>query len=228
MKNWSGCSNSLIRSLSIFLGLFFVVTTHGVAQNFENPSLSQSLNAPLTPQSTFYNNAQFNVADTTIAGEVYPDPKSVLYKSLLIPGWGQIVNKQVWKVPIIYGLLAGLAGYSIYLTKKYHDYRAAYYNQNPDIPDNDMRFGSTPAYLEGANLSSLQSNRNFFHNRRDFIYITIVLAYGLNAIDAYIFAHLRSFDVSEDLSMRATMKPQILAHSSPGLTLSFELFNSNK
>lgn len=167
------------------------------------------------------------MADTTIDGKSYPEPKSVLYKSLIIPGWGQIVNKQAWKVPIVYGLLAGLTGYSIYLTKKYHDYRAAYYNQNPNIPDNDLRFGPTPEYLEGANLSSLQSNRDFLHNRRDFIYITIGLAYGLNAIDAYIFAHLRTFDVSEDLSMRATMKPRILAHSSPGVALSIELFNSN-
>ncbi len=143
----------------------------------------------------------------------------------MVPGWGQIVNDQWWKVPIIYALLGGLTGYSIYLTKKYHDYRAAYYNLNDETPD-DMRFGSTPSYIPGdANLSSLRDNRNFFRNRRDFIYITIGLAYGLNAIDAYIFAHLRSFDVSEDLSVRPSLKPAVLARSSPGVTLSIELFN---
>lgn len=155
----------------------------------------------------------------------FPEPKSVLYKSLMVPGWGQIVNDQWWKVPIIYALLGGLTGYSIYLTKKYHDYRAAYYNLNDETPD-DMRFGSTPSYIPAdANLSSLRDNRNFFRNRRDFIYITIGLAYGLNAIDAYIFAHLRSFDVSEDLSVRPSLKPAVLARSSPGVTLSIELFN---
>ena len=155
----------------------------------------------------------------------FPEPKSVLYKSLMVPGWGQIVNDQWWKVPIIYALLGGLTGYSIYLTKKYHDYRAAYYNLNDETPD-DMRFGSTPSYIPAdANLSSLCDNRNFFRNRRDFIYITIGLAYGLNAIDAYIFAHLRSFDVSEDLSVRPSLKPAVLARSSPGVTLSIELFN---
>lgn len=194
--------------------------------------LNHSLNKPSIAESILYpeDNPSFSIADTTIAGQRYPDPKSVLYKSLLIPGWGQIVNKQAWKVPIIYALLAGLTGYSIYLTKKYHDYRAAYYNgyaqsDTTDAFPDDMRFGATPEYLVGGNLSSLQNNRDFFHNRRDFIYITVGLAYGLNALDAYIFAHLRTFDVSEDLSMRATMKPQILAHSSPGMTLSIELFN---
>jgi hypothetical protein len=58
--------------------------------------------------------------------------------------------------------------------------------------------------------------------------VTIVLAYGLNVIDAYVFAHLRSFDVSEDLSLRTTLKPNVLAHTSPGFTLQVQLFNKQK
>jgi hypothetical protein len=139
-----------------------------------------------------------------------PNPKKVLYRSLLIPGWGQITNQQVWKVPIIYGLLGGLVGYSIYLNKKYHDYRAAYYNEVYSDKDggSDFKFGPTPDYIPpGSNLSSLRYNRNYFRNQRDFMYIAIGLAYGLNAIDAYIFAHMRSFDVSDDLSASATVRP---------------------
>ena len=41
----------------------------------------------------------------------YPNPKSVVRKSLIIPGWGQVVNKQAWKVPIVYGLIGGLGYY---------------------------------------------------------------------------------------------------------------------
>lgn len=141
--------------------------------------------------------------------EIYPDPKSVLRKSLIIPGWGQVTNKQVWKVPLVYGLLGGLVYYSTDLTKQYHDYRAAYYNSFEE--NTDFRFGATPDYLAGANVSSLKSNRNFLRNRRDFIYITIGLAYILNAVDAYVFAHLRSFDVSDDLSMNASIKPGFVA-----------------
>ena len=135
----------------------------------------------------------------------YPDPKAVLRKSLIIPGWGQITNKQAWKVPIVYGLLGGLSYYSVYLTKQYHDYRAAYYNSFDS--NTDMRFGPTPDYLVGQNTSSLKSNRDFLRNRRDFIYVTIFLSYVLNAVDAYVFAHLRPFDVSDDLSMNRTFKP---------------------
>ncbi len=152
---------------------------------------------------------------------------SVMYKSLMIPGWGQITNKQAWKVPIVYGLLGGLAWYSVRLTKQYHDYRAAYYNLNEETP-NDFKFGPTPDYLASVNnLESLKFNRDALRNRRDFIYIAIGLAYGLNVVDAYVFAHMRSFDVSEDLSMRTRISPSVLAEGSPGVTLSIELFNKN-
>lgn len=137
--------------------------------------------------------------------EEYPNPKSVLRKSLIIPGWGQITNKQAWKVPIVYGLIGGLGYYSVYLTKQYHDYRAAYYNSF--ATNTDFKFGPTPGYLEGQNASGLKSNRDFLRNRRDFVYVTVFLSYVLNAVDAYVFAHLRPFDVSDDLSMNRTFKP---------------------
>jgi hypothetical protein len=166
-------------------------------------------------------------SDTTHAPRKYPDPHKVLFRSLMIPGWGQIINKQAYKVPIIYLLLGGLTGYSIYLTKKYHDYRAAYYNKNSET-HNDQVFGPTPAYLQNANLSFLKDQRNVLHNRRDFMYITIVLAYGLNALDAYIFAHLRSFNVSKNLSLRPAIKPGIVAQNTPGITFSFALFKNKR
>ena len=143
---------------------------------------------------------------------------------MFIPGWGQVINDQVWKVPVIYGILGGLGYYSVYLTKKYHDYRAAYYNLNPDNPNNDMRFGPTPSYInQNADPRQIRNARNTFRNRRDLVYVGIVVAYGLNIIDAFVFAHMRSFDVSDDLSMRPSLKPNIMAHSTPGLTLSIDL-----
>lgn len=136
--------------------------------------------------------------------EEYPDPKAVLRRSLILPGWGQVTNKQIWKVPIVYGLIGGLTYYSITLTKDYHDYRAAYYNATNE--NQDFRFGPTPTYLEGQNSSSIRSQRDFLRNRRDFIYVTIGLAYLLNVVDAYVYAHLRPFDVSDDLSLAPRIK----------------------
>lgn len=168
----------------------------------------------------------YQIQDTTEENlnEDLPDPTSVLYKSMIIPGWGQIVNRQAWKVPIIYGILGGLGYYSVHLHKKYHDYRAAYYNLNPENENDDFRFGPTPSYIpENANLEQIRTQRNTFRNRRDLVYVGLAVAYGLNIIDAYVFAHMRSFDVSEDLSMRPSIKPEIMAQSAPGITLSIDL-----
>lgn len=160
------------------------------------------------------------------AKQVFPSPGKVLRRSLILPGWGQLTNKQAWKVPIVYGLLGGLTYYSITLTKRYHDYRAAFFNESNNVLDG--RFGPTPANLVGQNTGLLRSRRDSFRNRRDFIYVTIFLAYVLNFVDAYVYAHLRSFDVSDNLSMNAILKPQILTtqtQSTLGLSLSVNLFN---
>ena len=224
MKSWKGCLSFLSRSLSTCL---FIVLLTGPLAN------SQGLSRQLTERPISFHQdfkpgtAALDTLQNDNTERTLPDPKSVMFKSLIIPGWGQITNRQIWKVPIVYGLLGGLTWYSIDLTKQYHDYRAAYYNQNTNTPD-DLRFGPTPDYLVGQNLESLRTNRNFLRNRRDFIYITIGLAYGLNIIDAYVFAHMRSFDVSEDLSVRTSVKPSVLASGRPGVTLSMELFKNKK
>ncbi len=153
----------------------------------------------------------------------FPEPRSVMFKSMILPGWGQVVNKQAWKVPIIYGLFAGIGFYSIYLNDQYQDYRAAYYNSFAE--NNDFRFGPTPERLAGIAPNQLQSNRDSFRNQRDFMFVVLGLAYGLNVLDAYIFAHMRSFDVSDDLSARTKLQPALLADGSPGISLSFSLHN---
>lgn len=57
----------------------------------------------------------------------------------------------------------------------------------------------------GQNSSSIRNQRDFLRNRRDFIYVTIGLAYLLNVVDAYVYAHLRPFDVSDNLSVAPTI-----------------------
>ncbi len=149
---------------------------------------------------------KYNTGANIEQSDTVPNPSAVLRKSMLIPGWGQVVNKQVWKVPVIYGLFAGLTYYSIVTDQSYRDYRAAYYNsQNPD---GDERFGPTPGYIDpNQNPESIRYSRNMFRNHRDLTFIGIGLVYGLNIIDAYVFAHLRDFDVSDDLSARINIGP---------------------
>jgi hypothetical protein len=142
--------------------------------------------------------------------DTVPHPRTVMFRSMMLPGWGQVTNRQIWKVPLVYGLLGGITFFSISSHNSYTDYKAAYYNAASG--NDDQRFGPTPAYLEGAPPESLRFNRNFYRNRRDFSFILIGLAYGLNILDAYIFAHFRDFDVSDDLTSRYTVQPDPLGN----------------
>ncbi|MEX2600531.1 MAG: DUF5683 domain-containing protein [Balneolaceae bacterium] len=153
----------------------------------------------------------------------YPSPKSVLMKSVILPGWGQVENRQVWKVPIIYGLFGGLVYYTVSLTQDYHDYRAAFYNRSRG-EDTDFRFGQTPGHIpESISLNELRDRRNNYRNQRDMSYIYIALAYGLNIVDAYVYAHMRSFDVSDDLSAQARISPGITHEATPGIRVRIQL-----
>jgi len=203
----------------LFITVFFLTTSDLFAQNFStwfnNHTLYNQLDYNEQEFSSFTQDTLQNRTDSL------PSPKSVLFKSLTIPGWGQIENKQIWKVPIIYGMFAGIGAYTIYLNNNYKDYRAAFYNTNQG-DDNDFRFGPTPERLANVNPNQLQSARNSFRNRRDFMFVVLGLAYGLNALDAYIFAHMRSFDVSDDLS--ASVGPAILQDGHPGVRVRVNLY----
>lgn len=169
--------------------------------------------------------AELKLSDPGTANgpDEYPEPSSVLYRSLMIPGWGQVTNRQIWKVPVIYGIFAGIGYYTYLLHDVYRDYRTAYYNAVRG-EETDFKFGPTPDRLVGINQNQLRTQRNSLRNQRDFMFIVMGLAYALNAIDAYVFAHMRSFDVSDDLSARTVIGPAILADQSPGVSLKISLY----
>lgn len=181
---------------------------------------------------TEYDNIKFTYTEFELAERNqsvnqadFPSPRSVLFRSMMVPGWGQITNRQWWKVPIIYGLFAGGAYYTIDLTGSYRDYRAAYYNLTRGA-ESDFRFGATPDYLAGVtSAQQLRQNRDTLRNQRDFMYVVMVLIYGLNIVDAYVYAHMRSFDVSDDLSAIPSIEPGMVASSAPGFTFRLSLIS---
>ena len=151
----------------------------------------------------------------------FPDPDDVFLKSAMLPGWGQVINKQQWKIPFIYGALAGAGTYTYFLHTEYKDYRAAFYNASR--ADSDERFGATPPDLVGVNSNQLRSTRNSLRNRRDFMVVMVGVAWLLQAVDGYVYAHMRSFDVSDDLSLAPTVYPWIPESNAPGVTLRLSL-----
>ncbi len=125
-----------------------------------------------------------------------PIPKKAGLYSALVPGMGQMYNRQFWKLPIVYGGL-GVAGYFVVRNAKdYNSLRQAYIGRLGPGPYTDEYVG---IYNDVSQLKQLQDDANRLLN------MTVVLtgaAYLMQVIDAVTSAHLRNFDISRDISMQ--------------------------
>lgn len=124
-----------------------------------------------------------------------PDPKKALWFSLALPGLGQIYNHSWWKTPFIYGGL----GVSIWFIREnnqnYKDFRTAYSESFDPNTDNEL-------VLKYPNQESLRRIRNIYYKRYQLSIIATAAIYLMNGIEAYVDAHLKNFEISDDLSLR--------------------------
>lgn len=131
-------------------------------------------------------------------------PKKAAIRSALLPGLGQIYNKKYWKLPIVYGALGTCAGVFIYNFSNYRSTRFAYrvkYNMRVFGTDSSL-YDQIKDDLKPLSEESLRFYRNQFRRDIDYSALVFVLLWGLNVVDAAVDAHLKSFDVSPDLSLQ--------------------------
>ena len=132
----------------------------------------------------------------TIKKGVSHSPKKAALLSTILPGAGQVYNKKYWKLPIIYAGVAGLAYSFQFNQSRYVKYRNAYkYRIDADATTTDDYIG----VYSDDNLNTLQK---YYHRYRDLTVIGFAALYALNIIDASVDAHLFTFDVSDNLSMK--------------------------
>lgn len=120
-------------------------------------------------------------------------PSKAAFYSAVVPGLGQVYNKKYWKIPIIY---AGMAA-GIYFYKQQDDdydrFRNAYKRRLAGYTDDEFQ-GISDDRLINAQKSA-QKNKSIS-------LIVTVAFYLLNIVDANVDAHLRQYEVSEDLSLQ--------------------------
>ena len=131
-------------------------------------------------------------------------PRSAAIRSAILPGLGQIYNKKYWKLPIVYGALGTCAVIFEYNLRNYRDTRFAYrvkFNMRVNRTDSAL-FASIRPNLKPLSEESLRNYRNQFRKDIDYSVLVFILLWGLNVVDATVDAHLKTFDVSPDLSFR--------------------------
>lgn len=128
---------------------------------------------------------------------IYSDARKASIMSACLPGLGQVYNKKYWKVPVIYAALGGLSYWGITSQTQLKFYSNNLRFENDEDP--------TTLNTSGYNTDQLITQKRYYRKYRDMAVIFGVLVYLINIVDANVDAHLKTFDVSDDLSLQ--LKP---------------------
>ena len=151
-------------------------------------------------------------------------PRLAAIRSAIIPGWGQVYNKRIWKVPIVYTAI-GIPAYLFFDNKKWYNKTKYAYaiasSPNPTQDEIDRVDKRLRYFVENKATTALVNYRNEFRRNMDYSILFFLLFWSLNIVDATVDAHLRDFDVSPDLSLK--LKPVLNTNTyGVGLVLTFK------
>lgn len=142
------------------------------------------------------------------------------YRSLVLPGWGQATNREYWIIPIIYGG-AGVAVWTFSTNQKYYK---AFQGVLQQIVDKET---PSPVVYKGQTFEYTTSDAQRvtpivkgFRRNRDLTALGFVVGWALQAVQANVSAHLKSFDMSENISVKFSPDVQAgFGNASAGLKM---------
>jgi hypothetical protein len=143
-------------------------------------------------------------------------PRKATIRSLIFPGLGQIYNRQFWKLPFIYGGLIG-AVYSFQWNQNLYNqyvngYRVAY-NSTTINPLYQAKVATVRDRV--LTVQQLKRASDQFQRQRDLTIILTAVGWALNAVEANVAAHMKTFDLSDDISMK--VHPNVLPMPGTGI-----------
>lgn len=138
----------------------------------------------------------------------------------IIPGGGQIYNRQYWKLPIIVGAYTACYYAINWNNANLQEYATAFRDVKSKTPlDYDswkefLPYNAKPEdYVNNTGFhDQLRRGRDFYRRYRDMSIIVSVAVYALVMIDSYVDAELYNFDISPNLSL--SYSPTVMPASS--------------
>ncbi|MFI3318895.1 MAG: DUF5683 domain-containing protein [Rikenellaceae bacterium] len=120
----------------------------------------------------------------------------------ICPGAGQIYNKAYWKVPFVVGGFASIIYVLDWNNRGYKRFGTAYtLRLDYDLYPENYPDGSIDEFGGRYTASYLKSLRDSYRRNRDLSIILGAGLYILQIIDAHVDAHLKDYDISDDLTM---------------------------
>lgn len=130
------------------------------------------------------------------------DVKKATTLACICPGAGQIYNKSYWKVPFVVGGFAAMIYCIDWNNRGFKRFKKAYtlrqeYEADPGkYPD-----GSPDEFHGRYSTTYLKNLKDSYRRNRDLCIIITAGLYVLQIVDAHVDAHLKDYDISDDLSM---------------------------
>ena len=197
-----------MKKLLLLIAVTFCITVIATAQLPD--SISNKTTSSITDSFVKKEKKKFN-------------PRTATLRSAILPGWGQLYNKKYWKAPLVWGALGTTAGIYFYNVKNYRLLRNAYNYLTDDDPTNN---GLVDPDFRNLSAEAIRSYRNSFRQNVDYSVLFFILFWGLNVVDATVDAHLKSFDVNDNLSLQIKAGYSDIAKTT-GLSLVLN-FNKHK
>lgn len=155
------------------------------------------------------------------------EPRKAAILSAILPGLGQAYNKKYWKIPIAWAAV-GIPIYTYFDNRRW--YRKTQYALSViDAGQSDPNYQNMLAavdpklqyFVVNNKEPSLTNYRNEFRKDMDYSILFTLLFWGLNVVDATVDAHLKGFNVNDNLTLQ--IKPAIVSPQSIGVSLVFKL-----
>ena len=151
----------------------------------QNPNVTPDSSIAVTPIKT---------------GPYQPNPKKAGLYSSIVPGLGQLYNREYWKIPLVYVAMGVTAYVFINNYNNYHSYYTAYIGRiNNPYP--------TDKYVTIYTTDQLNQLQNDYNRYLDLTVLVGTLEYAVQILDAITSAHLKNFDISRDISLRMLPVP---------------------
>lgn len=191
--------------------LFYILLLVASSLFAQNDSLTTTIEEPVL------------VVNDSITKEPYNPlaPSRAAFYSAVLPGLGQAYNKKYWKIPIVYAGIGTGVYFYIQNDNEYNRFRDAFKRRNAGFTDDEFFGDGAEPVVSTDRLIDAQDNAK---KNRDISLIVAVAFYLVNIIDANVDAHLRQYNVSEDLSLEPKLNlDPINARTNYGLSLTFNL-----
>nr|WP_299172346.1 DUF5683 domain-containing protein [uncultured Allomuricauda sp.] len=128
-------------------------------------------------------------------------PSKAAFYSAILPGLGQIYNKRYWKAPIVWGAIGtGIYVYSINNTQ-YNKARDAFKRRRAGFSDDEFFDLNGDGSGPDISLEALQDAQEARQRDRDLALLITIALYAFNIIDANVDAHLKQYNVDDNLSI---------------------------